>query len=137
MGAKKRKDIEEAQRQNEIKKAKKQKEDEEATRHFLEKTVADVEQKIEDKMDGERCSICIRPLQVMPWKKTPCGHGFHDECLKKWTKNGCPMCREPLDLGMSIDQLNKKLHSEVKGGILDNVERLVRHGANVNAVNDN
>ena len=38
------------------------------------------------------CSICYRSLQMA--KRTPCGHYFHGNCLKKWlfSRQTCPLC---------------------------------------------
>lgn len=46
------------------------------------------------------CPICQESFSTEDViKKTPCGHVFHEECLKKWLENyarSCPLCR--LDL---------------------------------------
>ena len=41
------------------------------------------------------CSICLEDLKnnlII----TPCKHQFHLNCLKKWIKNSCPLCRRKL-----------------------------------------
>ncbi|XP_056006562.1 RING finger protein 145-like [Ostrea edulis] len=42
------------------------------------------------------CSICIR--QMSSAKITPCGHLFHETCLKKWiyVRDSCPLCLHKL-----------------------------------------
>ncbi|XP_056006564.1 RING finger protein 145-like isoform X2 [Ostrea edulis] len=42
------------------------------------------------------CSICIR--QMSSAKITPCGHLFHETCLKKWicVRDSCPLCLRKL-----------------------------------------
>ncbi|XP_056006565.1 RING finger protein 145-like [Ostrea edulis] len=42
------------------------------------------------------CAICIR--QMSSAKITPCGHLFHETCLKKWiyVRDSCPLCLRKL-----------------------------------------
>jgi E3 ubiquitin-protein ligase RNF139 len=49
-------------------------------------------EKIQDYDDV--CSICIR--QMSSAKITPCGHLFHETCLKKWiyVRDSCPLCNK-------------------------------------------
>jgi hypothetical protein len=39
------------------------------------------------------CSICLGTV-TGPWLKTRCNHTFHRECLQKWQRNTCPLCRQ-------------------------------------------
>merc|ERR1719188_87701 len=46
--------------------------------------------------EGSECSICLGDLEVgEPALRIPCGHLFHEECVKDWLKksNECPVCR--------------------------------------------
>jgi hypothetical protein len=43
-------------------------------------------------MDLDNCTICLEPLDVLI-RRLPCGHMFHDNCLKPTILN-CPICRE-------------------------------------------
>ena len=50
---------------------------------------------------GTECVICMNPLDVEQLKQrmvTPCGHFFHEACLRRWMdiKMECPTCRQPL-----------------------------------------
>lgn len=41
------------------------------------------------------CSICLDTVTTNgPLLKTPCNHVFHQECLRKWRRNTCPLCRQ-------------------------------------------
>lgn len=72
-----------------------------ASGHSVEVTTKDQE---ED--NDNTCSICYdefeddKNIQI----KLRCGHSFHKDCLKKWTKqsefntDACPVCRGPLVL---------------------------------------
>ncbi|KAG6538149.1 hypothetical protein ZIOFF_003261 [Zingiber officinale] len=42
------------------------------------------------------CSICLDDFEVMTQALAmPCGHSFHEGCLKEWLRrrNSCPLCR--------------------------------------------
>ncbi|KAG6533811.1 BRCA1-associated protein homolog 2-like [Zingiber officinale] len=42
------------------------------------------------------CSICLDDFEVMTQALAmPCGHSFHEVCLKEWLRrrNSCPLCR--------------------------------------------
>ena len=41
------------------------------------------------------CSICLEDLDKN-LIITPCKHEFHLNCLKKWKKNSCPLCRQKI-----------------------------------------
>ncbi len=45
----------------------------------------------------EKCSICLNFLNRTNRRRTvqklPCGHMFHFNCINKWTKSSCPLCR--------------------------------------------
>ena len=51
--------------------------------------------------DDEVCRICLERLDACGGYDTttslvsvlPCGHAFHDACLRKWAKSKCPSCR--------------------------------------------
>ena len=49
---------------------------------------------------GEECCICQEGLTRA--KRTPCGHLFHEDCLRLWVERSghrvftCPLCRVPL-----------------------------------------
>ena len=45
------------------------------------------------------CVICYTDYETKEAAKLPCGHVFHNECIKKWLdleidNNSCPMCRQ-------------------------------------------
>lgn len=44
----------------------------------------------------DSCSVCLDPI-LKEWEILPCGHHFHRDCLKKWSKSAkklsCPLCR--------------------------------------------
>ncbi|KAL9662881.1 hypothetical protein QQ045_027716 [Rhodiola kirilowii] len=50
------------------------------------------------------CPICLDEFAAngVVVVKTPCAHLFHDLCLRNWLKqprkNGCPMCRAPIQV---------------------------------------
>ena len=58
-----------------------------------------VESDVKD--DEEICRICLERLDACGGYDTttslvsvlPCGHAFHDACLRKWAKYKCPSCR--------------------------------------------
>lgn len=46
--------------------------------------------------EGSECSICLADLVAgEPALRIPCGHLFHEDCVKDWLKksNECPVCR--------------------------------------------
>merc|ERR1719277_2434427 len=46
--------------------------------------------------EGTECSICLDELVAgEPALRIPCGHLFHEECVKDWLNksNECPVCR--------------------------------------------
>ena len=51
--------------------------------------------------DDEVCRICLERLDACGGYDTstslvsvlPCGHAFHDACLRKWARHQCPSCR--------------------------------------------
>jgi hypothetical protein len=48
---------------------------------------------------GAECSICMSPItEDEEGMMTPCGRGFHRECLSRWMQEEmiCPVCRERL-----------------------------------------
>jgi len=40
--------------------------------------------------------------------KTPCGHCFHKECLLKWKKNNCPLCRHSFEKKIIYNEIEKQ-----------------------------
>ena len=42
----------------------------------------------------EQCSICLETGIGKPWLTTSCEHSFHLECIQKWAKGTCPLCRK-------------------------------------------
>lgn len=38
----------------------------------------------------------------------PCGHMFHYECVIKWEKRICPVCRKPYAIKYEMPQVDKK-----------------------------
>ena len=42
------------------------------------------------------CSICLESCIRAEARITECKHVFHIQCISKWNKNSCPMCRAPL-----------------------------------------
>lgn len=40
------------------------------------------------------CSICLENIHFSELHKTDCNHSFHKECIKKWNKSNCPVCRQ-------------------------------------------
>jgi len=52
-----------------------------------------------EKNESTECVICLDDLVVNePATRIPCGHLFHDNCVKDWLKksNECPVCRYEL-----------------------------------------
>jgi hypothetical protein len=47
---------------------------------------------------SECCSICCDNIEEGNVYCTPCGHIYHVECIKNWTKDNskCPMCRRDI-----------------------------------------
>lgn len=39
------------------------------------------------------CSICLENIHLSQLYKTECCHCFHKDCIKKWNKMSCPVCR--------------------------------------------
>lgn len=49
--------------------------------------------------ESNECSICLDELQIgQPALRIPCGHLYHEECVKDWLRksNECPVCRYEL-----------------------------------------
>jgi len=54
----------------------------------------------EDQALPRDCCCCMEAFDaVKPIVRTPCGHYYHQECLKQWLKAArtCPLCRSDLD----------------------------------------
>ena len=43
---------------------------------------------------AEPCCICLETGVSGPWFFAPCKHSFHLECIQKWSKGTCPLCRK-------------------------------------------
>ncbi len=56
--------------------------------------------------DKCECSICMSDATTPSLKgKLPCGHTFHEHCIKQWflqSKNTCPYCRYVIDVNSLI-----------------------------------
>ena len=56
--------------------------------------------------DTCECSICMSDDTTAHLKgKLPCGHTFHENCIKQWflhSKNTCPYCRCVIDVNSLI-----------------------------------
>ena len=46
-------------------------------------------------MENIECSICLEFINSP--HQLPCGHIFHEKCIKKWKKNKCPLCRTKIN----------------------------------------
>merc|ERR1712196_264281 len=74
---------------------------------------------------SDPCPICYEPfVSTAVTTKLPCGHRYHNQCIKKWLgkKNSCPTCRSSLrrdDLWPLY--LSSQLH------LLDEAERRFGH----------
>ena len=66
-------------------------------KHFkMEKKYCKKSESDPNKLEYPECSICL--MEVNEGQNTillPCGHMFHEECVKKWLEihNTCPLCR--------------------------------------------
>ena len=58
-----------------------------------------------DVQTAEECVICCMQTDGALWSDTPCGHGFHTECINLWFHKQvgvmgcaatCPICRGPI-----------------------------------------
>jgi len=47
-----------------------------------------------DEESGKICSICLNTVTNGQWLRTRCNHSFHRECLQKWQRDTCPLCRQ-------------------------------------------
>jgi hypothetical protein len=55
--------------------------------------------------EGSHCSICLAVItEEEPTMLTPCNHGFHEQCLKRWMQEQliCPLCRHRLPLVQKV-----------------------------------
>lgn len=44
--------------------------------------------------EEHNCSICFESISSMAdINITPCGHVFHNSCIRRWNRKTCPMCR--------------------------------------------
>ena len=53
------------------------------------------------KLEPPCCTICCESIELKtPGMFMPCGHIYHEDCLRPWleTKNTCPVCRFDLPL---------------------------------------
>uniref|UniRef100_A0A914C7F4 Autocrine motility factor receptor n=1 Tax=Acrobeloides nanus TaxID=290746 RepID=A0A914C7F4_9BILA len=53
----------------------------------------------EDMEKQETCTVCWEPMKQA--RKLPCGHIFHELCLRRWLEqdSSCAVCRRELNLG--------------------------------------
>lgn len=89
---------------------------------------------------GIECGICLTTLlDFSSCYKTRCQsfitrpHIFHEECISEWIKigkNTCPSC----NCNINID---KDFIDAVKAGELNQVQKLINNGANINIQDDN
>jgi hypothetical protein len=48
---------------------------------------------------NHECAVCLTEIDDNDRAMmTPCGHGFHEECLRRWMQEQmiCPVCRHAL-----------------------------------------
>ncbi|KAH7728371.1 E3 ubiquitin-protein ligase AMFR-like protein [Aphelenchoides avenae] len=64
----------------------------------------------EDLEKNDACTICWEPMKSA--RKLPCGHIFHELCLRRWLEqdSSCAICRQALSLN---------LNSTLRGGVED------------------
>lgn len=48
--------------------------------------------------EAEPCSICFDDIDSKKEVPLSCGHWFHRECLQKWNKPSCPLCRAEMSI---------------------------------------
>jgi SUMO ligase MMS21 Smc5/6 complex component len=69
--------------------------------NFAATIVVDIKFPETEPDDNEICCICLNPQFEHKCIKTPCGHKFHDKCIKRWlttsTTTTCPSCRSNLN----------------------------------------
>ena len=55
----------------------------------------------EDLLKQDSCTICWEPMEKA--RKLPCGHCFHEICLRRWLQHdsSCAVCRDTLSLHLS------------------------------------
>lgn len=58
---------------------------------------------------GVDCIICLNEL-YNPYV-LPCGHRFHNSCIRKWikSKNSCPICRESIFTNINTSEYKTEL----------------------------
>lgn len=73
--------------------------------------------------DGvDECEICGLPFQTdQVWRRLPCGHAYHAECIDKWVADHdtCPKCRACHTL-MRRDLLSAEMLAMNQGQLLSN-----------------
>jgi hypothetical protein len=65
-------------------------------KEFKEKIPVDYTRKMPKNIDD--CPICLDPLLIDICANRKCKHVYHCECISKWNKETCPVCRRTLDL---------------------------------------
>lgn len=79
--------------------------------------------------EEEECCICYSKLSSSKTIELPCGHVFHDKCIRTWSKKkkNCPLDRKPFrlsDLSKSgLESKNKRKRSEEEDRDEDEVEQ--------------
>ena len=56
--------------------------------------------------DDAKCPVCLVDIEIgTTCKRLPCGHRFHDQCIRTWlaSKRSCPVCRAELPAAPSGD----------------------------------
>ena len=97
------------------------------------------------------CPICLdedNPITQNNYFQTDCKHIFHVKCIKKYCKDlakhnidcNCPICRRPLTLQaesmkseLKLEKANKDLFTSCKSGNLEDFNRAIYNGANIEA----
>ena len=66
----------------------------------------------------EGCAVCYGSLDNEKDPLKPCGHWVHFECLRKWGKKECPVCRK------SVKNVEMEVENEEEELLAQNLERL-------------
>jgi len=86
--------------------------------------------------EGTECSICLDELVAgQPALRIPCGHLYHEDCVKDWLKksNECPVCRFELptddaeyERGRRMRMAGRKLRMRMQDLTVKTVQELQR-----------
>ena len=78
---------------------------------------------IDNTCPTEVCSICREKIELKDVKQWGCYHYFHKECIDKWEKGDCPLCKkvyckkkfeEKREAQMNYDIIDPMLHYKYK-----------------------